>query len=326
MWKCKKCETLNDGNYCIVCGSDKPAEPDRQESGEQKYNNTVKHKSKSALLKILISMGVLIVFAVISIIGVYFYSKNLMEQKKYSQAKNLMSYISVFVNDNDIYECDYQIAMELYNENEISSAIEILKKIPDYKDSSALVNKCLYTNVINEYIGAYEMYYASDKSDPNCYENILNQFPYVSELYILDASEPMYYLKDIDGDGLDELFIGKENIYSDNYANQLIYGIFTCKNGEVTDLFDKQIGYRYQAFLLDDNTFWTEGSYNSQSFYASSYVLSNTVCDETDKLETEDNVHWYYNNGAVDEEQAQKIISQKREKIIEFDWNSVYDF
>ena len=182
-----------------------------------------------------------------------------------------------------------------------------------------------YSQIIEDYIGAYEMV---SKQQTN-FDKILEKFPKVNREYAsvlqYDVQALKYFLKDIDGDGSEELFIGAENKYSENHSNQWLFGVFTCKNNNVIDLFEG-IGYRYNVYLLNDNTIWYEGSSSWQSFYGIRYMLNGIACNAIEELITEENDVWYYNSSQVSKNRADEILQEKRNKILYINWKSLYDF
>ena len=102
-----------------------------------------------------------------------------------------------------------------------------------------------------------------------------------------------YALKDINGDGTEELLIGR----SPAYINE----VFTIRNGKTKELL--RAGYRYDCCLLDDDTLYRTGS-NGAVFYSSElYRMDDTGAIVFVKGYSQDG-EYAYEHGMGDDEEA----------------------
>ncbi len=168
MWKCQNCETLNDGEFCIICGESKATSEAISESvksmeiNEVETDNYIDHDNtyleKNSLkrqiaIDILIAIAVMIGIVFFCISNIYATAYNQLNNGDYASARAGFENITFYKDANDLLvECDYQEAISLLENGEAQSAKQIFTNISYYKDSSDMKKQCDYTTA------SWEMY------------------------------------------------------------------------------------------------------------------------------------------------------------------------
>ncbi|MBO6148326.1 MAG: hypothetical protein J6O55_03215 [Lachnospiraceae bacterium] len=126
----------------------------------------------------------------------------------------------------------------------------------------------LYGEVLDKYIQAVSEKWDMDKLSESGL-SYLAGYAYGS---FGDGSDPMesigYYKEDVDGDGVEELFIGK-NVNGE--FRETIYQVYSIKNGKVTLVIDG--GERDRYFLAKDGSFYNDGSSSAFNYVLLHYAL-----------------------------------------------------
>lgn len=162
MWKCPKCETINDSEICVICGEPKPLpvpeptykvvpvpkrppEPPRPAVAPVK-----KRRSGLKVVLVLCAVAVLAVSAtVLSLEYMRMKALNALNFTKYDKAISYASKISFYRDAKDIWDrAVYEKAKDLIYDGEYDEAIEELLKIPDHEDSETLQ---IYAKAEKEY-------------------------------------------------------------------------------------------------------------------------------------------------------------------------------
>lgn len=117
----------------------------------------------------------------------------------------------------------------------------------------------------------------------------------------VDYEELGYVIRDLDGDGIDELILGCNAVSHSEWGN-FIYDIFTIKDGQMVHILDGWERNIYQ--LCDDGTIYNSGSggagYRGYSFY--DYKKGVLTRKEAISQERE---KWHYTNEPKEEPYVQ---------------------
>lgn len=181
MWECPKCETLNDGEICIVCSEPKPKieykEPVREPKWAERAEptgsdapvyNPEKPKRGGAIIFLVILMVIIamVVTVVMTMENKYANANDALEDENYSLAKKIYNEISFYRDSAELLsECDYQEALDLMESDQVLSARNIFLQLGDYKDSADLIKECDYITAkecqeSGEVIEAYDKFAA----------------------------------------------------------------------------------------------------------------------------------------------------------------------
>ena len=168
MWKCRNCETVNNGEVCVICGAKKPETDYRpeQEPVRGKESPPVRHYEvkkpesdrsrggKKRILKVLLVCiaFVLVVFSLILAEEiVYHKAQSAANSGDYEEAIRCYSLIKFRSNvPARLKEAEYKQAEIEIDSGNYDKALEMLDKAGDYKDSAKLR---LYLNVRKGYDG-----------------------------------------------------------------------------------------------------------------------------------------------------------------------------
>ena len=140
-----------------------------------------------------------------------------------------------------------------------------------------------------------------------------------------------YMIKDLDGDGVDELLLGEnsaDGLGPDEGWDSIIYDLYTMQDGKVVHVFDGWERNRY--YMCTDGTIANEGSggaaYTSWAYYEYKDGKLNLV--ESVFTDTDDELmgHYYYSNeepyvdesNEVTEDEAMDIVERYKYKKLEF--------
>lgn len=153
-WRCPICETLNKGEFCIVCGEKRVRDKSEVHYTIPEYEtyNIKKdiNKRRLGINKLAVTIIVAICFVVIFMIGVLFfgYSKatDAMKKGDYHLAKQYLSKINTRDSVELEKECDYQIATQSLNNGDAQYAKSIYDGLGDYKNSADMVMQCDYVS------------------------------------------------------------------------------------------------------------------------------------------------------------------------------------
>lgn len=181
IWKCPKCETLNQGDYCIVCGEKKPIEtpvdnkasftPKKErtdyETKREKINvyregdykedsNTFTHKKQLLVSGILIIIIVMMISAPIAAIYFNYYkAAQAAEKQNYSEALQYLKGFTTRKGKELKQECIYQSAVQMLNNGDTQKAKNIFAELGEYKNSTEMALQCDYDSA--------KMYLSQDK-------------------------------------------------------------------------------------------------------------------------------------------------------------------
>ena len=141
-----------------------------------------------------------------------------------------------------------------------------LSEITEEDDNPYAASSKEYDLSYDDIISLYRLEFQSLKDDPeHVTHKLFNDLIWVDE-YAGDLEsikeEIGYALKDLNGDGVEELLIGK--------YPAVINSVYTMRNGKIKELV--RAGYRYDCCLLDDDTLYRTGS-SGAAFYSSELYL-----------------------------------------------------
>ena len=188
------------------------------------------------------------------------------------------NYMEVKLISGEISDGIYSVVYEkgIYDDNPVSYEITFTKEEdgycfrsnlwkPEGKDRETAAKE-LYDEVIKKYIKAI-----NDRLDGSELESSgLSYLCSYAPGYYGDGRDPLEeigcYYEDVDGDGIDELFIGKNT--EDGYI-ETIYQAFSIEHGQCSSFIDG--GERERYYLAPDKTFYCEAS---ESAFRSSLVHS----------------------------------------------------
>lgn len=166
MWKCSKCGTENEGNFCNNCGSGKPDEnfdgnitinyklkndsSNISDALAEKKSSEKKKKIKPAMIALISVLSVVVLLFVL-IFSLYFSAKSDLKNSKFDNAIKKFEKVSFFADSkNMINECIYSKAKSLISSKEYASAVNELESILGYKDSEKVLISC-YINMLDVY-------------------------------------------------------------------------------------------------------------------------------------------------------------------------------
>lgn len=224
MWTCQNCETLNDGEFCIICGEAKSKseellkkvrEEDVSSTDDLSEEISVKipptavlgndSKKTKTIIGVLLGIVAVIAIAFGIIHTMYSNSCELISNGEYMAARNTLSKITYYKDANELLiECDYREAKELLENNEAQAAKTMFENISYYKDSSELIKECDYKSALwqmsnGELMEAYDKFSElADYSDSASQLSATKQLIYQKgiELYQADSySDAETYFK-----------------------------------------------------------------------------------------------------------------------------------
>ena len=155
MWKCRNCETVNNGEICVICGAKKPEALYRQEEERQKMlspeygvrrarvaDMPKKGKEKNTVLRVLI-ICIAFVLTVFSLILaeelVYHKAQYAASSGNYDEAIRCYSLIKFRSNvPAKLVEAEYKQAELCIEYGDYDKAHELIEKTGDYKESARL--------------------------------------------------------------------------------------------------------------------------------------------------------------------------------------------
>lgn len=153
MWKCPNCETINDSEFCIICGEAKPtfdseAVITNSDSIKDTYSAeaSVRHRNTAKIIAALcISVTVIALAAFIILQVLYTNALNALNSSEYDKAIEFATKIE-FYRDADwvLSEANYRQAQNYIDDNEYEQALNKLNLLSSYKNSDELILKCKY--------------------------------------------------------------------------------------------------------------------------------------------------------------------------------------
>ena len=142
---------------------------------------------------------------------------------------------------------------------------------------------------------------------------------------IPDVSGMGYLMRDMDGNGVDELLIGP--LKGDEFTENMIFDHYTLEDGEAVQVFQGQERDRY--YFTNTDVIYNEGDGGAGNFAVSNYVLDgkNLVLKESLINQSMDNPEnpWRYttdtdgdasNDALVTEEEAQSLMHTYKGNIV----------
>ncbi|MCD7777368.1 MAG: copper amine oxidase N-terminal domain-containing protein, partial [Clostridiales bacterium] len=143
-----------------------------------------------------------------------------------------------------------------------------------------------------------------------------------------------YYLKDIDNNGIPELFIGFKYSKNDSWDSKGLLGMYTYKDGNILYYFDSY-GDRGRFYLLNtDEIFVGEfGGMYSHNF--TTYTFSNfeltandviTIGLSEDMPYEEFRNEWKHNGEEVAPSYANSLLEEKASQIADIDFKPISEF
>ena len=140
-----------------------------------------------------------------------------------------------------------------------------------------------------------------------------------------DVSGMGYLMRDLDGNGVDELLIGP--LKGDEFTENMIFDLYTLEDGEAVQVFQGQERDRY--YFTNTDVIYNEGDGGAGNFAVSNYVLDgkNLVLKESLINQSMDNPEnpWRYttdtdgdasNDALVTEEEAQSLMHTYKGNIV----------
>lgn len=137
-----------------------------------------------------------------------------------------------------------------------------LSEITEEDDNPYAASGKEYDLSYDDIISLYRLEFQSLKDDPEhvthkLFNDLIWADEYAGDLESI-KEEIGYALKDLNGDGVEELLIGK--------YPAVINSVYTAQNGKTREIV--RAGYRYDCYLLNDNTLYRTGS-SGAAFYSS---------------------------------------------------------
>lgn len=192
MWKCPNCETINNSEFCIICGEPKPEynnEPDIKKLDIEteksiKEDYPVKKKQNPTIIAVICISLISIVLMVFLILeGMRATALNAINSSDNLKAIDIASKIEFYRDcDEILLEAAYNRAQYLIDSAEYSAAAEIISErlSDEYKDVKTL----------KQYVIAMEDYEADRLLEAlNDFDKIVVDFKDVSELVTKLKSE-----------------------------------------------------------------------------------------------------------------------------------------
>lgn len=278
IWKCPKCETLNQENYCVVCGEkkikkisdDKPTaseppkkeihyEPEREkrhpdggDASKEKSSTSITHKNKIPIVVTLIIVILMMIVIPIAAINLNYY-KATQEAKNqnYSEALQYLRGFTTTEGKSLKQECKYQLAVQMLNNGDAQQAKKIFDELGEYKNSAEMVLQCDYDSATwylsqAKLIEAYEIFERiSNFSDSRQKLSEVKAKIYEKGIELYHSEDineaKTYFEKSID--------MGREKDYllliqaiNGNVDVSQLYALLDFENTKETLLMDKYIG------------------------------------------------------------------------------------
>lgn len=203
-------------------------------------------------------------------------AEGMMNEGKYGEAISKYDSVKTIDVSEQIEECKYRNAVDMYNSDKQPAAVKIFKKIPDYKDSI-------------EYIGSYAGILLE--------ENKCDKAVELLEAYKLESKYSKIYNKAVDGIKYMNLATGKSKkiiseFYSVEYQKKKKVVLFRDK-----DLIEKNLKkYFYSTWYLFDSR--DPVNVNDSPYFT---INKDKICDKeygvyayTEDEEGNMNLHYYY--------------------------------
>jgi len=136
---------------------------------------------------------------------------------------------------------------------------------------------------------------------------------------------PYYNLRDIDNNGIPELFISipTEWVSLNEYS---ILGFFTYKDGKVINMFpDSHLGHMDNVYILDTNDIYNSSSYGATNSDFIRYKLNGDVLSKIDSIKLANGI-WYHNDNVVPKSETDNLLKSWKDSVITPNWKSIYEF
>ena len=176
----------------------------------------------------------------------------------------------------------------------------------------------LYSSIITEYHQAF-----SDNVDYS-YEELKGKYPYVNQSLVslyFEGSKPFYGFYDVDGNGVDELFIGYETIEGYEYK---IVDILTYKteSGQIRNIGDGEVfSVNAGSFVYDTGVIYNIKADNIARFYRISsdgYHLE--LIKSYTLVKNQDNRFYFNDTEMLDGEEFDKMLREQGNQV-PFEWS-----
>ncbi len=271
----------------------------------------------------------------------WYYANYVLSGDKLVKEKTLASYEYGFNPDYKIYMVDEKNVDELTFKRKSYEMQSMPINFQTYSIYDGVNNWYdAYKNVIDQYNAVTKEFEANGKNNIDIDKLNDGRYKDVSIGYITDygyGSEDMSYsLKDIDNNGIPELFIGSDINGSeyDIYDKYHLWSINTFKDGILVK-FEEGMGYRWNCWLLDTNEIFESSSsgasnrdYNTYRLNDISFDLVNNIsCDSYAIYNNSNFIDFLYSDGQeISAEQVDSMFNKKRESIVSLDWKPLYSF
>ena len=176
----------------------------------------------------------------------------------------------------------------------------------------------LYSSIITEYHQAF-----SDNVDYS-YEELKGKYPYVNQSLVslyFEGSKPFYGFYDVDGNGVDELFIGYETIAGYEYK---IVDILTyeTESGQIRNIGDGEVfSVNAGSFVYDTGVIYNIKADNIARFYRISsdgYHLE--LIKSYTLVKNQDNRFYFNDTEMLDGEEFDKMLREQGNQV-PFEWS-----
>ena len=176
----------------------------------------------------------------------------------------------------------------------------------------------LYSSIITEYQQAF-----SDNVDYS-YEELKEKYPYVNQSLVslyFEGSKPFYGFYDVDGNGVDELFIGYETIEGYEYK---IVDILTyeTESGQIRNIGDGEVfSVNAGSFVYDTGVIYNIKADNIARFYRISsdgYHLE--LIKSYTLVKNQDNRFYFNDTEMLDGEEFDKMLREQGNQV-PFEWS-----
>ena len=172
MWKCPRCETINESDICVICGEARPIhrqeielkqeEKPKAKSEPPKVAAVKPAKKSHVALKIVLILCAVAILTVSALLAGLEYmraqARNSLDVMNYDRAIRYASKIAFYRDAGSILEeAKYKKAKDLIYNGEYEAAVELLGTIFDYKDAATLQKYAMAEDKYskNQFIDAY---------------------------------------------------------------------------------------------------------------------------------------------------------------------------
>ena len=321
IWKCPKCETLNRGEFCIVCSEKKiiniPIDnnaPSVSESGvnfnterekphiaskdiHKKDSIAPKHTGKKIAIGIL-AVVLTAIIAYIAFINFNYYKASLAAEKQnYSEALKYLDGFTTSKGKELKKECKYQYAVQMIDQGDAQKAKNIFIGLDNYKNSAEMVSQCDYKSAEwylsqGQLFQAYELFekISSFKDSQQKLYGVKEKiYEKGIELYHSGnySDAEMYMTKSSDA-GREKDYLLLIQAQTDKIDISQLYPLIDFENTKEILLMDKYI----EEFLMGE---WTNsGGYNIK-FYSNEN--DNSIWCQYSMPVMPEGEHWKIENG-----------------------------